>query len=41
MFRQTMEMRYRLMPYIYAQAKESSEKGLPCGVSQRYRLMVD
>lgn len=29
MFRSTMEMRYRLMPYIYAQAKESSEKGLP------------
>lgn len=29
LFRTTMEMRYRLMPYIYAQAKESAEKGLP------------
>ena len=24
-----VEMRYRLMPYIYAQAKDSSERGLP------------
>jgi alpha-D-xyloside xylohydrolase len=28
-FRKAVEMRYKLMPYIYAQAKESSEKGLP------------
>lgn len=29
LYRSAAEMRYRLMPYIYAQAKESSEKGLP------------
>lgn len=29
MFRKADNMRYRLMPYIYAQAKESSETGLP------------
>ncbi|MDI6401310.1 alpha-xylosidase [Balneolaceae bacterium ANBcel3] len=29
LYRQATEMRYKLMPYIYAQAKESSEKGLP------------
>ena len=28
-FRKADNMRYRLMPYIYAQAKESSENGLP------------
>lgn len=28
-FRKADNMRYKLMPYIYAQAKESSEKGLP------------
>ncbi|HLR26428.1 MAG TPA: TIM-barrel domain-containing protein [Fodinibius sp.] len=28
-FRRAAEMRYRLMPYIYAQAKESAENGLP------------
>lgn len=28
-FRRADNMRYELMPYIYAQAKESSEKGLP------------
>lgn len=28
-FRKADNMRYELMPYIYAQAKESSEKGLP------------
>jgi len=28
-FRKADEMRYKLMPYIYAQAKECSEKGLP------------
>lgn len=28
-FRKSDNMRYELMPYIYAQAKESSEKGLP------------
>ncbi|MBI1226991.1 MAG: alpha-xylosidase [Bacteroidetes bacterium] len=28
-FRKTIEMKYKLMPYVYAQAKESSEKGLP------------
>ncbi len=28
-FRRTVEMKYRLMPYIYAQAKESSDRGLP------------
>jgi alpha-D-xyloside xylohydrolase len=28
-FRRIVEMRYRLMPYIYAQAKASSERGLP------------
>jgi alpha-D-xyloside xylohydrolase len=28
-FRSTIEMRYKLMPYIYAQSKECTEKGLP------------
>ena len=28
-FRRTIEMRYQLMPYLYAQAKASSEHGLP------------
>ncbi len=28
-FRKADQMRYRLMPYIYAQAKDSSERGLP------------
>jgi alpha-D-xyloside xylohydrolase len=28
-FRKTIEMKYRLMPYVFAQAKECSEKGLP------------
>ena len=28
-YRKALNMRYRLMPYIYAQAKHSSEKGLP------------
>jgi alpha-D-xyloside xylohydrolase len=28
-FRRIVEMRYHLMPYIYAQAKDSSERGLP------------
>jgi len=28
-FRLIDEMKYRLMPYVYAQAKDSSEKGLP------------
>ena len=28
-FRKADNMRYQLMPYIYAQAKESSEQGLP------------
>lgn len=28
-FRNAVEMRYKLMPYIYAQAKECTEKGLP------------
>jgi alpha-D-xyloside xylohydrolase len=28
-FRQADNMRYRLMPYIYAQAKDCSERGLP------------
>lgn len=28
-FRKTIEMKYRLMPYVFAQAKESSEKGIP------------
>jgi len=28
-FRRIVELRYRLMPYIYAQAKASSERGLP------------
>ena len=28
-FRRATELRYRLMPYIYAQAKDSSERGLP------------
>ncbi len=29
LFREAMNMRYQLMPYIYAQAKHSSENGLP------------
>lgn len=28
-FRQNAELKYKLMPYVYAQAKECSEKGLP------------
>jgi alpha-D-xyloside xylohydrolase len=28
-FRRADEMKYRLMPYIYAQSKDSSERGLP------------
>lgn len=28
-FRKSAEMKYRLMPYVYAQAKEYTEKGLP------------
>jgi alpha-D-xyloside xylohydrolase len=28
-FRRADDMRYRLMPYIYAQAKDASERGLP------------
>lgn len=28
-FRLAVEMKYRLMPYIYAQAKDASERGLP------------
>jgi alpha-D-xyloside xylohydrolase len=28
-FRRADEMKYRLMPYIYAQAKDSSQRGLP------------
>ena len=28
-FRRADEMKYRLMPYIYAQAKDSTERGLP------------
>ncbi|MDX1675172.1 MAG: alpha-xylosidase, partial [Longimicrobiales bacterium] len=29
LYRSAAEMRYRLMPYIYAQAKHSTERGLP------------
>jgi alpha-D-xyloside xylohydrolase len=28
-FRRIVELRYRLMPYIYAQARDASERGLP------------
>ncbi len=28
-FREAAEMKYRLMPYVYAQAKDCSERGLP------------
>jgi alpha-D-xyloside xylohydrolase len=28
-FRKAAELKYRLMPYVYAQAKDSSERGLP------------
>lgn len=28
-FRQNAELKYKLMPYVYAQAKECTEKGLP------------
>ena len=28
-FRKSAELKYRLMPYVYAQAKECTEKGLP------------
>lgn len=28
-FRKSAEMKYRLMPYVYAQAKQCTEKGLP------------
>ena len=28
-FRESAEMKYRLMPYVYAQAKDCTEKGLP------------
>lgn len=28
-FRKSVELKYKLMPYVYAQAKDSSERGLP------------
>jgi alpha-D-xyloside xylohydrolase len=28
-FRRAVELKYRLMPYVYAQAKDSAERGLP------------
>jgi alpha-D-xyloside xylohydrolase len=28
-FRRAVELKYRLMPYVYAQAKDSSQRGLP------------
>jgi alpha-D-xyloside xylohydrolase len=28
-FRRVVELKYRLMPYVYAQAKDSSDRGLP------------
>jgi len=28
-YRRTTELKYRLMPYVYAQAKDSAERGLP------------
>jgi len=28
-FRETVELKYRLMPYVYAQARDSAERGLP------------
>ena len=28
-FREIDELKYKLMPYVYAQAKDSSEHGLP------------
>jgi alpha-D-xyloside xylohydrolase len=28
-FRRAVELKYRLMPYVYAQAKDASERGLP------------
>jgi len=28
-FRRMDELKYKLMPYVYAQAKDSSERGLP------------
>jgi alpha-D-xyloside xylohydrolase len=28
-FRATTELKYRLMPYVYAQARDSAERGLP------------
>jgi alpha-D-xyloside xylohydrolase len=28
-FRRAVELKYKLMPYVYAQAKDSSERGLP------------
>jgi len=28
-FRRAVELKYRLMPYVYAQAKDSTERGLP------------
>ncbi|MFO8006303.1 MAG: glycoside hydrolase family 31 protein [Candidatus Brocadiia bacterium] len=28
-FRRTVELKYRLMPYVYAQARDCSERGLP------------
>ena len=28
-FRRTAELKYRLMPYVYAQAKDSADRGLP------------
>jgi alpha-D-xyloside xylohydrolase len=28
-FRRAVDLKYRLMPYVYAQAKDSSERGLP------------
>lgn len=37
-FRKSAEMKYRLMPYVYAQAKECTEKGLPMAKSLVCRI---
>ena len=37
-FRRADEMKYKLMPYVYAQAKDASQRGLPMVPCALYRI---
>ena len=39
-FRKSAEMKYRLMPYVYAQAKECTEKGLPIREHGKWKTSI-